>query len=126
MITRRRVIAAAGAGAAGIVAARLALPRVLRPGAPRPFTGALAEWAAEKLAGLDRARVWDAHVHVVGSGAGGTGCWASPRTASLFHPWLSLQRDLYEAAGGIVHEERADQEFVERLQIGRASCRERV
>ncbi|MGE0709910.1 MAG: amidohydrolase family protein [Planctomycetota bacterium] len=66
-------------------------------------------------ADLDPRRVIDVHVHVVGLGKGGTGCFVHPDTGSLLHPVRSAKARFYKGAAGIYDEERADQLFVERL-----------
>lgn len=117
-LTRRRVLWCLGGGAAALAAARLALPRWLAPGAPGgiedlgPDARRLVELAFE---GLDPGLVWDAHVHVVGLGAGGSGCRVAPAMRSHLHPVRRLQFDVYLAASGVRHPERADEEYVERL-----------
>lgn len=70
--------------------------------------------------GLDASKVWDCHVHLVGSGDSGGSAedkpWFSPDMDSLWHPILRLQKLFYMNAG-CVHEApgKMDQSYIERL-----------
>ena len=58
----------------------------------------------------------DAHVHIVGLGTGGSGCWVHPRmTDALGHPkdWARFQ--VYQAAAGVEDLSTADARYVEVL-----------
>jgi len=114
---RRHLLAGAGAVAALGVFGRVAFPWLARPPAP---DGPLSEGARKLLdrawEGLDPARVLDCHVHVVGLGTGGTGCWVNPRvTSALRHPVQYARFSIYKIAAGIDDMARADQQYVERL-----------
>lgn len=111
----RRALLGAGVGAAALVGARVALPWWLRPGPAREPGPAGRALAARALAGLDLARVWDVHVHVVGLGAGGSGCRVNPRLTQWWHPLEHVRFDAYRAGAGITDLERGDQQYVERL-----------
>ncbi len=77
-----------------------------------PAARALLDRAWE---GLDPRRVVDAHVHLVGLGAGGTGCYVNP---AMQRPWNVsrwLRYRLYLRAGGVGDEARADTEYLARL-----------
>ena len=117
-ITRRKVVAALGVGAAGLVGARFAFPWWLRPGTVRGVEE-LSEEARRLVetafAGLDRARVWDAHVHLAGLGEGGSGCWVNPKMRSHRHPIDRLRFEAYFAAAGIEDAAKADEQFLARL-----------
>jgi mannonate dehydratase len=101
------------------VGLRWGLPRYLRVGPVRalselaPATRALV---ARALEGLELARVVDLHVHVAGFGGGGSGCWVNPRLQSALHPLERLRFELYLGACGVHEDERADAEYVARLQ----------
>ena len=69
----------------------------------------------EAWRGIDPSRVVDAHVHVVGLGTGGTGCFVHPNSTSLLHPIRYAKTWFYKSAAGIYDEARADQLYVERL-----------
>jgi mannonate dehydratase len=104
-----------GAAVAALVGARAALPWWLRPGLarePGPAGRALADRA---LVGLDLARVWDVHVHVIGLGAGGSGCWVNPRLQQWWHVVENAQFDAYRSGAGIRDLAHGDQQYVERL-----------
>jgi len=114
-ITRRRLLAFAGAGVLGLVGLRLLLPRLMRHGAPRRLDSATAAFVEKCFAGIDRSQVWDAHVHLIGLGAGGTGCRVDPEMLSHLHPIKRFQFDMYKAAAGITDPASADADYVERL-----------
>ena len=67
--------------------------------------------------GIDPAKVWDAHAHLVGVGDGGSGAWANPKMDSLWNPLQYIQKLFYLNAG-CVHNApgRVDESFVARLE----------
>ncbi|MBM3977336.1 MAG: amidohydrolase, partial [Planctomycetes bacterium] len=79
---------------------------------PGPAGRALLDRA---LAGLELARVWDVHVHVIGLGAGGSGCWVNPRLRKWWNLVENAQFDAYRSGAGIRDLARGDAEYVERL-----------
>ena len=115
LLNRRRVLFLLGAGGLGLLAARFGVPWLMRPGPVRPLTGEALDFAERCFDGLDRRQVWDTHVHVIGLGGGGTGCWINPAAQSHLHPIRRLQYDVYRSALGMTSEETADAEYVERL-----------
>lgn len=66
--------------------------------------------------GIDPERVWDSHVHLVGSGDSGSGVWTNPRKDSALHPIQYAQR-LFFLNAGCAHQApgRADESYVERM-----------
>src|SRR5262245_27521673 len=116
--SRREILWLFGGGAAGLAFGRWLLPRTQRPGPVRPIAALSPEAQAlvrSAFEGVDAARVWDAHVHLVGLGAGGTGAEINPEMQSHLHPWKRLQFEIYMAASGVRDLARADEEFLERL-----------
>ncbi len=115
LFTRRQVFAVASA-AALFFGARQTTRRVARAA---PASGPLSKGALELISrawtGLDPKRVLDTHVHVVGVGDGGTGCFVGPRMTSLTNPLDYLKFTIYEEASGIDDSTHSDQEYVERL-----------
>jgi len=79
----------------------------------------LAESGAKLLEqawqGLDPKLVLDTHVHLVGLGAGGTGCRVHKGMTSLSSPVRFLRTRFYKGAAGIYDDARADALYVERL-----------
>ncbi len=68
------------------------------------------------MTGIDSDRFIDTHVHVIGNGAGGTGCTVHPRMTDLWsHPMDWIRFQVYTRASGITDLERADQEYLEVL-----------
>jgi uncharacterized protein len=123
--TRRKLIAAALLTAGGCVGARYGLARLARPGAP---SGPISEEAMQLVTtawqGIDPARALDCHVHIVGLGVGGTGCYVNERMQSYAHPLARLRFEIYRRAAGIEELDRADEEYAARLsQLARQQLR---
>jgi mannonate dehydratase len=68
-------------------------------------------------AGLDPAKVWDVHAHLVGVGDSDSGAWANPKMDSLWNPLQYIQKLFYMNAG-CVHDApgQVDASFVARLE----------
>ncbi len=64
--------------------------------------------------GIDPARVWDVHVHLVGAGDSKQGPWLAPEAWSLWHPVAYIRR-LTLMNAGCVNPEAVDQSYVDRL-----------
>ena len=114
-MTRRKFLILVGAGGLTLIGLRFGIPRLLRPNPPRPLSGAVLEFVERCFAGLDRSRVWDCHVHVVGLGSGESGCWINPEVQSHLHPIKRLQYDVYRNALGMSNPETADADYIELL-----------
>jgi len=114
-ITRRRLLYLAGGGTLALIGMRFALPRLFRPGRASSLSPEASRLVRECFTGIDRARLWDVHVHAIGLGAGGTGCWINPEMQSHLHPVKRLQFDLYRAGVGMESEETADADYLARL-----------
>jgi len=89
------------AGAAGLAAWRFWPEQgVWNPclgGATLPFHR--TELVRSAFEGLDMARVWDAHVHVAGTGDSPSGIYLNPRMKSLWSPMQYAQRAFFLNAG---------------------------
>lgn len=70
---------------------------------------------AAALNGLDLQRYTDYHVHALGLGAGGSGCFVNEEKLSWRHPWGHLQFEIYRSAAGIDELATADEDYVDRL-----------
>ena len=68
-------------------------------------------------AGIDPAKVWDMHAHLVGVGDSDSGAWANPKMDSLWNPLQYIQKIFYMNAG-CVHDApgQVDASFVARLE----------
>ncbi|MEX2197976.1 MAG: hypothetical protein WD886_04145 [Burkholderiales bacterium] len=66
--------------------------------------------------GIDPARMWDAHAHLVGTGDAGSGVVVNPRMQSLLHPGEYARRLLFLNAG-CAHQApgSVDRAYVERM-----------
>ena len=67
--------------------------------------------------GIDAARVWDSHAHLIGTGDSGSGIFVNPRTDSLLNPGQYARR-LFFLNAGCVHDapESVDRAYVERMR----------
>mgnify|MGYP001201259992 CR=1 FL=1 len=90
-------------------------PRGFDPGGPLPLDDDEQEYVAEALTGLEREKIWDTHVHIVGMGHAGTGCWVHPDAMSHWHPLRRLRFEIYLQAAGVSDLARADELYVARL-----------
>ncbi len=66
--------------------------------------------------GLDPARVWDAHTHLIGTGDSGSGITVNPRMESIFSP-AQYARRLFFLNAGCAHDApgSVDRAYVERM-----------
>ncbi|MBI3184524.1 MAG: amidohydrolase family protein [Myxococcales bacterium] len=95
---------------------RLGCFRLARPSAPSgPLSKKAQALIGRALEGLDSSRLLDAHVHLVGLGAGGTGCYVNSRMTSLWSPISYARFSIYRTASGVKDDERADAQYLERL-----------
>lgn len=85
------------------------------PGGPVP--GDLLDHPLVQSAweGIDPQRFWDCHVHLIGTGDGGSGVWINPQMRSLAHPVQWLQREFYLNASCTTDDGRSDQQYITRL-----------
>ena len=115
IFTRRQLVLAAS-GAALFAGVRYGHRRVSRSADP---SGPLSDGAKGLIAwawkGLDPARVLDVHVHVLGMGTGGTGCFVGPRMTRLSSPIEYLKFSVYEQAAGITEADQCDLQYIDRL-----------
>jgi uncharacterized protein len=67
--------------------------------------------------GIDAAKVWDSHAHLVGTGDSGSGIVVNPRMESLLHPGQYARR-LFFLNAGCAHDApgNVDRAYVERLR----------
>src|SRR6187455_662928 len=77
-----------------------------------PATKALVDRA---YADVDPSKLLDYHVHLVGVGAGGTGCCVNAKMLTWSHPLDRVKFLAYKSASGIADEAHADSQFVARL-----------
>ena len=113
MFGRRRFLLGAGLSAAGVLAGRLALPRLLRQDPPRALTDEQSDFVAGCLDGVDRAAIWDVHAHLLGLGKG-TECFVSDRMRSHVHPIQRFQFDVYLASAGFTPDTE-DRDYLDRV-----------
>jgi predicted TIM-barrel fold metal-dependent hydrolase len=66
--------------------------------------------------GLDAARVWDSHAHLIGTGDSGSGIVVNPRMESLLHPGQYARRLFFLNAGCAHDAQGIDRSYVERMR----------
>ena len=116
VFTRRQVVVAAASGVALFGGARYAHKHLARAGERTgPMSAGAQALVARSWEGLDPARVLDIHVHVVGTGVSGSGCFVGPRMSSLSSPMDYLKFTIYEEASGITDLDHCDEQYVDRL-----------
>jgi predicted TIM-barrel fold metal-dependent hydrolase len=69
----------------------------------------------QAFTGFEETQIVDAHVHVIGLGAGETGAWVNPDMREGYDWAKRLKFAVYKNASGITNEEQADQEYIDRL-----------
>lgn len=115
LITRRRLIMLVG-GVTLFSGLRFGHSRIARSGRP---DGPLSEKAqaliSEAWRGLDPSKVLDTHVHVLGTGTGGSGCFIGKRFTSAASPIEYLKFTIYEQAAGVTDLEQCDVQYVDQL-----------
>lgn len=97
--------------------ARCGFSRIARaPDPDGPLSDAALKLVEKTLARLDASKILDNHVHCVGLGAGGTGCYVNDRMGQWArHPMDSFKFSIYRTAAGVLDESKGDQQYVERL-----------
>ena len=115
LFTRRQLVLVAS-GAALFGGIRYGHRRVSRSAEPSgPLSDEAKALIARAWAGLDPSRVLDVHVHVLGMGTDGTGCFVSPKMTSLSSPIEYLKFSIYEEAAGIKNSDQCDVQYIDRL-----------
>jgi len=68
------------------------------------------------LSDLDRDKIWDCHVHLVGTGnTDPEQLWVNPAMDRLWHPFQYLQKRVYMNAACVTDPGRGDQAYIERF-----------
>lgn len=113
--TRRHLLLLAS-GAAVFSGARFGHRRLSRAAAPdAPLSDAARALVAKAWEGLDPAQVLDVHVHVVGLGQDGTGCFVGERMLTPANPLEYLKFTVYRTAAGVTDDQKCDVQFVQTL-----------
>ncbi len=116
-LNRRHLLVGAGALAGAGTLGLHGCHRLARPEASdEPLSDIARAMALHAWAGIDARKAIDTHVHVVGLGVGGTGCYVNPSLQQpWFHPINALRFDIYKTSAGITDQTRGDQQYVEVL-----------
>lgn len=105
---RRPLLIGLGAFAAASTSSFFGFGRLARPAlAEGPLSKEATALAARAWEGLDPARVIDSHVHVVGLGDDGSGCWVNERMRSPLSPVSYLRFSIYCRAAGVDPDQEA-------------------
>lgn len=87
--------------------------------APAAMPGALSPAARQLLdrayADVERRKLLDYHVHLLGMGEGGSGCYVNERMLSWAHPMQRARFLVYRSAARITDEQRTESQYLERL-----------
>lgn len=86
---------------------------------PLPADLTQHELVAAAFDGLDRTQLWDAHVHLVGSGDSGGGAYLNPDSLSMWSPVEYMRRKVMMAAACVDDAQPGefDRRYVERLRV---------
>ncbi len=115
LLTRRGLMALIG-GSAVISAARYGQIRIARsPQTRGPYSAAAQALLDRAWAGLDPKRVLDTHTHIIGVGAGGTGCFITERLMTMKNPWEFFKFSTYERAAGVTDTAEVDSQYIDTL-----------
>lgn len=118
ILNRRRALVGLASMAGLYLGGRQLVRRVARAAEPEtPLSPEAKALVARAWEGIDPAKVIDTHVHLVGVGTGGTGCFVHPHMLSLFHPFPALKFAIYLRASGVKDQDQADQQYVDRLAL---------
>ena len=114
---RRNLLISLGVLGVGAVSARLALPRLARSAPPDgPLSAEALALVDKAWQGVDPARMVDTHVHIVGLGTEGTGCYVNPHMQQpLVHPITFAKFAIYRHASGVEDDVYPDRQYRERL-----------
>lgn len=116
---RRTFVSLIGLAGVGYVASRYWPDQgILNPCLNKPLPQALSEHEVVQSAfqDVDSTMLWDAHVHLVGTGDSGQGPWIDPQMTQWYHPLKFAQRIFYLNASCVSHSERVDKDYVDRLR----------
>lgn len=117
LVNRRTLLSSLGLLGASTLSGRWGLSRLARSPAPDSPLSAEAQALVDKAwEGVDPERMVDCHVHLVGLGTEGTGCYVNPRTEQLLrHPITYVKFAIYRQAAGVTDSEHPDRQYRERL-----------
>jgi uncharacterized protein len=122
LFTRRRTFNFAALGVAYALL-RKGHQRAARPASPQgPLSARAQQLIHASLDSLPVNSLFDAHVHIVGLGAGGTGCYVGEKMRSLTAPLDRLKFGIYLDAAGVTDVEKADAQYIEQL-VARSKSR---
>jgi uncharacterized protein len=116
-ISRRQLLLALGGAGGALVGSRLLAPYLLSTFPTLKLSAATRDFVKRCYAGLDKSKIWDTHAHVLGMGAGGTGCEINPDMIDLWNPFKRLQYEVYTQVAGIAEPRSADQDFLKKLLL---------
>jgi len=89
---------------------------LMNPCRPRTPEARLGErLVREAFEGVEAGEVWDAHVHLLGLGDGGSGAWVNPARQAWSDPVSKLQGMFYKNAACAEVEGQVDAMFIHRL-----------
>jgi len=117
MSRRKLVMGLSALGLAGVAYRYWPEDGFINPCFDEPVPGSLLHNDLVKAAweGIDPGRVWDSHVHLIGTGDSGSGLWVNPNMQSMKHPMQWIQRAFYLNASCTPDGDQSDQVYIQRL-----------
>ncbi len=82
---------------------------------PDRLSPSARELVRQVYAGTSPERLVDYHLHLLGMGENGSGCYVNPRMLTWAHPWPHFQFEIYRSAARIPDITRAESQFSLRL-----------
>jgi predicted TIM-barrel fold metal-dependent hydrolase len=114
---RKIVLGVVGLGLAGAAYRYWPEDGFVNPCLAEPIPASLLKHELIEAAweGIDPTRLWDCHVHLIGTGDSESGLWVNPNMQSMKHPVQWAQRAFYLNASCTPDGGKSDQVYVERL-----------
>ena len=113
-INRRHALCCGAAAVGGLFTSLVDAAH--HPDGPRVAPPAARELLHETFEGIDVARLWDVHAHLLGTGDSGSGCWVHPHLDSWWHPWEAMRKRMILNGAGVAQQSRrVDLDYVHRL-----------
>lgn len=82
---------------------------------PHQLSPAAQELVRQVYANTVPKQLVDYHLHLLGMGENGSGCYVNPRMLTWAHPWPHFQFEIYRSAARIPDKVRAESQFLVRL-----------
>src|SRR5215471_5591400 len=112
-VTRRHALCCGAAAVGGLFTSLLEAAPSADATSPRAVAATARELLNATFDGIDASQLWDVHVHLLGTGDAGSGCWVHPDLDSWWHPLEALRkRVILHGAGVAQGSQRVDRDYV--------------